>query len=648
VEGDIMKKLAFLLSGTAPIIILFCLFQLSSKTASTEQTFRLRYVANEVLVKFKKDVDPNLFSQGIDYLQGKLVTYLGAELHPQERTSGNFSHRSFTGDPDLFLIRVPNYIGTEQAITILRSNPNVEYAERNLIMYPFTIDDPLFSNQWALDNTGQSGGTPDADIDAPEAWTICTGNPDIIVAVIGIGIDSTHPDLTANLWQNPFEIADNGLDDDHNNFVDDTRGWHFGNSVGQNNPDPPCDGSSSSKHETKIAGIIGASWNSIGVRGINQNVKIMNLRTDTIFVGITVANFINAMDYAVDNGAAIISCSQGWENSWLDEEDKQSFEAAIIRTKNRGVLFISAAGNCDSGWNDVDEDSAHHIYPGCFTEDNIINVMSTEKNDGLEQCTMWGATSVDLGAPGGAIWTTSNYACEPNPNKWYTSCSGTSFAAPHVAGVAALALGKCPALPYAMLKSRILNNGDPLSSLQGKCVSGKRLNAYNVVHELVTPAAPNAPSNLGAYTSTWNKVHLSWTDNSSIEAGFEVQRYTPDKPAFLRYQSCASDVQGFDDVWAYTRPGNVTYSYRVRAGNLGGMSSFSNTANVTMMYTSPVAPSDLAAQTFILPNIVLTKTFAVCPAACRGDECMPCRGGYKGGRKASLIHIGPCSAVCYK
>jgi hypothetical protein len=132
-----------------------------------------------------------------------------------------------------------------------------------------------------------------------------------------------------------------------------------------------------------------------------------------------------------------------------------------------------------------------------------------------------------------------------DPNAWYAIVSGTSFAAPHVAGVAALALGKCPAFSYDTLKSRILNYGETLDSLDGKCVSGKRLNAYGVVHDPSNPTTPSAPSNLGASSTSWNRVHLWWTDGSTNEESFEVQRYGSDKPAFMRYQSVGPNMNAF-------------------------------------------------------------------------------------------------------
>jgi len=368
-----------------------------------------KYVLNEVLVKFKKDVLAEIVQQSIDYLQGKVVTYLGQELSAYERVPSLFSHRSFTGDPDLLLIKVPEYLGIERAMSLLRANPNVEYAEKNIVLHPLTSD-PYYYQQWSLQNTGAKG-IPDADIDAPEAWAISTGSPDIIVAVIDVGIDDSHPDLESNIWINPGEWgpdgeggdkSNNDKDDDNNGYADDYRGWHWGWGLQEevrNDPNPI-----QSEHGTVIAGIIGAVWNDIGIKGINQNVKIMNLNAENPYGVTTTSDMVNAIDYAIENGASIISCSLGAsESDW--EGNIESFEQAIVRAKNKGVLFVSACGNTDVGWDNL-EVLWHNIYPGCFPEENIINVLTTNYYDELDITSCWGFSKVDIGAPGTQIFST--------------------------------------------------------------------------------------------------------------------------------------------------------------------------------------------------------------------------------------------------
>lgn len=512
------------------------------------------------------------------------------------------------GDAALFRLKLPDYTGVDEAIKMLRANPNVEYASRNICLYPLGIDE-RYGEQWALDY-----------IQAPEAWALFTGSSDIVVAIIDIGMEFGHLDLQSNVWLNPGESGldvyenpknNNGIDDDHNGKIDDYRGWDFGH--GDN--DPSHDDSDTESHGTEIAGVIGATWNDEGIRGINQSVAMMILKFTYVSPpasGTSLAShFINAIDYAISNGASIISCSQGFKTT--DTGDDVNFEylpfkQAIQRAQSRGVLFIAAAGN---DGNSI-EPGNNPIYPASYDEDNIISVLATTIGDDLGGCdgfeehywpeSNYGACSVDIGAPGYCILTTKR-------NGGYAHVCGTSQAAPQVAGVAALLLGKCPALTYGALKSRLMISGDSLSTLYGKCLSGKRLNAYYALYDPLHQVTPTAPSILNAYATGWNTIVINWQDNSSDEIGYEIQRYNSDKPVFSRYASVGQQVTTFVDQYAYTRSdgGGIVHSYRVRAGNIGGgMSTFSNTVNAYVPYTAPAAPSDFAAETSIIPNIVLT------------------------------------------
>jgi serine protease len=320
---------------------------------------------------------------------------------------------------------------------------------------------------------------------------------------------------------------------------------------------------------------------------------------------IELSDIIRAIDYATDNGAAIISFSMA-----SPEYDSQALESAIIRARERGLLFICGIGNYESGytgWYDVDDQESHHMYPGCFPEDNIISVLATDSSDDLGSYSMYGEYSVDVGAPGEMIKSTILGSS-------YNWASGTSFAAPHVAGVAALALGKCPALPYNVLKSRIMDLGDVLSSLEGKCVSERRLNAYNVVYDPNNPSSPSAPSNLSATPSAWDTIELNWSGNSNNEIGFEIQRYDDEKPVYMRLVSTGTNVHAFRDehagTWNEELNSGVVHTYRVRAGNLGGLSGFSSTASAQIPHTTPAAPSDLNAPTPVIRYVPFELTWA--------------------------------------
>ncbi len=161
---------------------------------------------------------------------------------------------------------------TEQAIAALRENPNVKYAEPNYIVHSDTApNDARYLELWGMNNTGQTGGTAGADIDAERAWNVSTGSPSVVVAVIDTGVDYNHPDLAANIWSNPGEIAGNGIDDDGNGFIDDIHGWDFAN-----NDNNPIDDNG---HGTHCSGTIGAVGNNgIGVAGVNWHVSIMGVK----------------------------------------------------------------------------------------------------------------------------------------------------------------------------------------------------------------------------------------------------------------------------------------------------------------------------------------------------------------------------------
>lgn len=251
--------------------LIFLIGNIKSVANQEGNALQKEYVPNEVLVKFKKDVLKYYNQEVINSIisvQGKIITYLGKEISPFVWDRADLSLRSFRLDPDLFHIKVPETIGTEQAIYILNQNPNVEYAEKNGIYHVFEkpTDPDYEEHQWAL---GES--TIDADIDAPEAWDIFTGSSDIVVALIDSGANYNHDDLEANIWINEGEIPGNDIDDDNNGYKDDVHGYDFVSGDG----DPMDD----LGHGTHIAGIVGAEANNgEGIAGVNWNVKIMMLK----------------------------------------------------------------------------------------------------------------------------------------------------------------------------------------------------------------------------------------------------------------------------------------------------------------------------------------------------------------------------------
>ena len=231
---------------------------------------------------------------------------------------------------------------TAGAIRDLDSDPRVAFAEPNFTVRAsdVTPNDPFLPRLWGLDNTGQTvnwtTGTADADIDAKEAWSVSTGSPNVVVAVIDTGVDVTHPDLAQNIWVNPGEdcagCRTNGVDDDGNGYVDDWRGWDFVN--GDNNP------TDDNGHGTHVAGTIAAAGNNgLGVTGVTWSSKIMPLKFLAADGTGTAADAISAILYARAKGVPILS------NSWGGDEFSQAMLAAIQQTDESGELFVAAAGN---------------------------------------------------------------------------------------------------------------------------------------------------------------------------------------------------------------------------------------------------------------------------------------------------------------
>ena len=340
----------------------------------------------------------------------------------------------------------------------------MRFAEPDAVYRVDTLpNDPLFGQLWGLNNTGQtvksSTGTADADIDAPEAWSTTTGSSSVVVAVIDSGVDWHHPDLAANIWTNPGEscpgCASDGIDNDGNGYVDDVHGWDF-----VNDDNDPFDDHG---HGTHVAGTIGASGsNGVGIAGVNWNVQIMPLK----FIGAngqgTADDAVRAILYATRMGAVASN------NSWGGEEFSQALEDAIADADAHGSLFVAAAGN--SGKNtDTTPD-----YPSGFDLPNVITVGATDQNDVRAWFSNYGKQSVDLAAPGTNIYSTW-------PGGIYRFSEGTSMAAPHVTGVAALAKAAFPFASAVGLKALILRTVDQNASFAGLSTTGGRLNARAAV-----------------------------------------------------------------------------------------------------------------------------------------------------------------------
>lgn len=294
----------------------------------------------------------------------------------------------------IFLVTFDGHQDLQEISKLFEQNPTVEFAEPDHLFFASDRipSDPEFARQWGLHNTGQAvngvSGKPDADIDGPAAWSRSTGSSEIVIAVIDAGVAWDHPDLKANIWQNPNETVD-GVDNDGNGYVDDVRGWDF-----LDDDNDPYDFAGHGTHVAGIAAAVGD--NGIGIAGVSWNAKIMPLR----FLGVTGAGFtsdaVAAINYAAQNGANVINAS------WGSTQSSASLRLAIEHARNAGVLFIAAAGN-----NGTNNETTHY-YPSDYDLDNIISVAATTQNDALASFSNYGATSVDVGAPGVNVYGTLN------------------------------------------------------------------------------------------------------------------------------------------------------------------------------------------------------------------------------------------------
>ena len=401
---------------------------------------------------------------------------------------------------------------TMAAIQALQRQPDVLYAEPNYVLYlDLTPNDPRFTS-------GELYGL--TKIGAPTAWnttTGSTGNNRIVVGVIDEGIDLAHPDLLANLWTNPGEIAGNLIDDDGNGFVDDVNGYNFAENKGTIPPEG---------HATHVAGTIGAVGNNaIGVVGVNWSVGLMSLRfingsrSDT-------ADAIRACNYAklmrdrwVSTGGTQGANVRVLNNSYGGAGYTQSFLDAINAVNQSGILFVAAAGNI-GGFNPEPNNDLVPHYPSSYLAPGVIAVANTDQNDLLAGDSHYGASSVQLGAPGVGILSTY-------PSNTYAFSSGTSMASPHVAGAAALLLAANPNLTLQQLKALLIFNGDLAPSLSGKTLTGRRLNVANSLQALnendTTP--PGTVTSFQLNSQNGRSLNVGWTASGDDGAVGQASLY---------------------------------------------------------------------------------------------------------------------------
>ncbi len=458
----------------------------------------------DYLVKFQHGIAANVFSLQALMPMGTQVEDLGvagwARVQLPASSFGTFSVRSLRSLPGVVKIQ-PNYTikllenpslspeKVKAALAAINAGglPGMEEPAADNPEIPMNGSggsgaDPLFNKQWGMNQLGVQA-----------AWSYTKGNPEVVVAVIDTGVDYTHEDLVDNMWRNPREIPNNGVDDDANGYVDDIVGWDF---VSKDNK--PYDLSSSMfdmlmgggnpGHGTHCAGNVAARGdNGKGIAGVAPNVRIMALRFISEKGQGTTADAVSAIKYAVDNGAKITSNSWGSEGDDPKDPDTAALKDAIAMAQNAGVLFIGAAGNGHQGVGYDNDRDAKPAVPASYTNANIISVAAIDENGALGSFSNWGATSVDLAAPGVKVFSTVTQSNKYSdtvidiPGLITATWDGTSMATPHVAGAAALYWSANPDKSWVDVKNAILMSVKRTNVMQGKSVSGGQLDVQNMM-----------------------------------------------------------------------------------------------------------------------------------------------------------------------
>ncbi len=537
------------------------------------------YVNGELIIQLKSDASLNKFKTSFQSIDMKDVRLLSRRMNIW---LFQYNPAKVSSEDVLFQIR------QNKEVNIVQFNHFVQSRNNSSVLSNFP-DDPMFDQQWALNNTGQSGGTPDADIDAPEAWGITTGGltklgDTIVVAIVDGGCDLNHEDLI--YWRNYAEIPNNGIDDDNNGYIDDYRGWNAYN----NNGNIPSD-----FHGTHVSGIAAAHGNNnLGVSGVNWITQVMPVAASSGTEAIVVAGYGYVLEmralYNETNGAEgafIVATNSSFGVDYGQPENYPIWCAMYDSMGVQGILSCAATANLNINI-DVQGD-----VPTACPSPFMISVTNTTRNDLKNSGAAYGLETIDLGAPGTTILSTT-------PGNSYSNLTGTSMATPEVTGAIALMYAAAdsglmelyktdPASGAIIFRDYLFAGVDVIPALEGITVTGGRLNVFNAVTEVSQYSS--TPVELSSFTANTNEnnVNIQWATATELNnKGFEIERAKFNntagtrneykKIAFVRGSGNTTEKQSYSFVDKSLVPGK--YFYRLKQIDFGGVADYSNEIEV--------------------------------------------------------------------